>query len=491
MIIPDRDSVVLRELASQAFSRAAGAPLVAGNSVRLLKDAAQNYPAWLEAIQTASRSILFDSYIVHEDEIGYAFADELIAKAREGITVRLVYDWLGALNATSRAFWNRLRAGGVQVRCFNPPQVTQPLGWVSRDHRKMLAVDGRVGFVTGLCIGRMWVGDPARGLDPWRDTGVEVRGPAVADIERAFAQVWAMIGEPIAENELACGTSIPDAGEKTLRVIANVPSTTKIFRLDQLVCALARKSLWLTDAYYAGTAPYVQALRAAAADGVDVRLLVPGATDIPVLRPLSRAGFRPLLDAGVRVFEWNGSMLHAKTAVADGVWARVGSSNLNIASWMGNCELDVAVEDTEFGKQMEDMYVEDLKNSTELVLDSKFRTRSLGVPAPHAQAAGYGSAGRATTGMLRIGNAVGAAITGHRELGPVEAQLMITAGMLFLAIAIVMGLWPAIVLYPAVVIAVWFGAAFLYNGWSLYRKRKRSSALSVPRPAGSAQAGHR
>jgi cardiolipin synthase len=234
VIIPDRDSVVLRELASQAFSRAAGAPLVAGNSVRLLKDAAQNYPAWLEAIQTASRSILFDSYIVHEDEIGYAFADELIAKAREGITVRLVYDWLGALNATSRAFWNRLRAGGVQVRCFNPPQVTQPLGWVSRDHRKMLAVDGRVGFVTGLCIGRMWVGDPARGLDPWRDTGVEVRGPAVADIERAFAQVWAMIGEPIAENELACGTSIPDAGEKTLRVIANVPARRKYFAWTSL-----------------------------------------------------------------------------------------------------------------------------------------------------------------------------------------------------------------------------------------------------------------
>ena len=116
---------------------------------------------------------------------------------------------------------------------------------------------------------------------------------------------------------------------------------------------MARRTLWLTDAYYGGTAPYVQALRAAALDGVDVRLLVPGASDIPLLRPFSRSGYRPLLEAGVRVFEWNGSMIHAKTAVADGTWSRVGSTNLNIASWMGNRELDVIVEDESFARQME------------------------------------------------------------------------------------------------------------------------------------------
>lgn len=470
---PDRDSALqVRHLADQAFCRAAGAPLVAGNCIRLLKDADQNYPAWLEAIRSASRFILFDSYIVHEDEVGYAFADALIAKARQGTTVRLIYDWLGALNATSRHFWKRLQAGGVQVRCFNPPQLARPFGWVSRDHRKMLAVDGDVGFVTGLCVGRMWVGDAQRGRDPWRDTGVELSGPAVAGIERAFAEVWAMIGEPIPESELTPATSMPQAGETTLRVIATVPRTAGIFRLDQLVCALARKSLWLTDAYYAGTSPYVQSLRAAARDGVDVRLLVPGSTDIPILRPLSRAGFRPLLEAGVRVFEWNGSMLHAKTAVADGVWARVGSSNLNIASWIGNCELDVAVEDTDFARQMEDMYLKDLEKSTELVLNSRSRTRSAG-PAPQAQAAGYGSAGRAATGMLRIGNAVGAAIKGDRELGPIEARLLITAGLLLLATAILIRQWPGIVVYPALVLSVWLGTAFLYNGWLLYRERRR------------------
>ena len=126
--------------------------------------------------------------------------------------------------------------------------------------------------------------------------------------------------------------------------------------VDQLFAALARHTLWLTDAYYAGTTPYVQAVRSAAADGVDVRLLVPGTSDIPALRPLSRAGYRPLLEAGVRVFEWNGSMLHAKTAVTDGKWARVGSTNLNLASWLGNRELDVIVEDQPFARRMEEMY---------------------------------------------------------------------------------------------------------------------------------------
>ena len=127
-----------------------------------------------------------------------------------------------------------------------------------------------------------------------------------------------------------------------------------LYRLDQIIATAAKRTLFLTDAYFVGVAPYVQALRAAALDGVDVRLLVPGSSDIPWLMPLTRAGYRPLLEAGVRVFEWNGSMMHAKTAVADARWARVGSSNMNIASWMGNYELDVAVDDVRFGKAMED-----------------------------------------------------------------------------------------------------------------------------------------
>src|SRR5438552_6059730 len=221
----------------------------------------------------------------------------------------------------------------------------------------------------------MWVGKPEKKIDPWRDTGVEIRGPAVADIERAFAHVWAMIGDSMADGESSGANALVRAGNISLRVVATVPATAGLFRLDQLVAAIARQRVWLTDAYYAGTTAYVQALSAAARDGVDVRLLVPNATDIPLLRPLSRAGYRPLLEAGVRVFEWNGTMLHAKTAVADGRWARVGSTNLNPASWLGNCELDVLVEDDTFARLMEVMYIEDLTNATEVILDERTMVR--------------------------------------------------------------------------------------------------------------------
>jgi len=466
--------------ANRAFSRAAGAPLVEGNHVRLLKDARENYPAWLEAIAAAKRHIHFESYIIYEDDTGRTFADALVSKAREGVRVRLIYDWMGGLGKTSRRFWNRLREGGVEVRCYNPPRLDSPFGWLSRDHRKMLAVDGQVGFVTGLCIGRMWEGVSEKDIEPWRDTGVEVRGPAVADIERAFDQVWAMIGEPISADEILSRAEPGQAGDMSLRVVASLPAAAGMFRLDQLIAALARKRLWLTDAYYAGIAAYVQALKAAARDGVDVRLLVPSATDIPILKPLSRAGYRPLLQAGVRVFEWNGTMLHAKTAVADGNWARVGSTNLNISSWFGNCELDAVVEDESFACEMEEMYLQDLENATEVVLDAKRKVRAPGrLPRRYpAMTRGGGSVGRAAAGALRIGNAVGAAFTHRRVLEPVEARLMASAGALFLFLVALIAFFPAVLVYPLLVLFVWFGVVLLYRSYKLHREgRQRTNAL--------------
>jgi cardiolipin synthase len=358
----------IRFLAEQAFSRVAGAPLVQGNSLRILKDAKENYPAWLDALSSAKKSIYFENYIIREDRIGYQFADVLAEKAREGVKVRLIYDWLGALGKTSRSFWQRLRQAGVEVRCFNPLRLESPLGWLIRDHRKMISVDSRIAFVTGLCIGSMWVGNPKRSIEPWRDTGIEVQGPAVVDIEHAFADVWAATGTPFAKEELLERNTIPPAGNATLRVVATVPIMAGLYRLDQLIAALARHSLWITDAYFVGVSTYVQALRSAAMDGVDVRLLVPGSTDIPILRGISRVGLKPLLESGVRIFEWNGPMMHAKTAVADSRWARIGSTNLNLSSWIGNYELDVAVEDEKFAQEMEEMYLDDLKNSTEIIL---------------------------------------------------------------------------------------------------------------------------
>ncbi len=461
-----------RALAERAFSRAAGAPLIGGNSVRLLINAAQNYPAWLAAIASARRHVHFESYIIHEDSAGLEFANALIAKAQEGVRVRLAYDWMGGFGKASRKFWNRLRAGGVEVRCYNPPHFDSPLGWLSRDHRKMLAVDGEVGFIAGLCVGRMWVGEPRKHIEPWRDTGIEVHGPALADIERAFAEVWAMMGEPIPDDELPGIMTLSQAGDVNLRIVATVPATAGLFRLDQLIAAMARKRLWLTDAYYAGMPSYVQALRAAARDGVDVRLLVPNATDIPLLRPLSRSGYRSLLEAGIRIFEWNGTMIHAKTAVADGHWARVGSTNLNVASWLGNCELDAVIENDEFARQMEDQYLADLANATEVILDARRRVSAPGEPRHRMPVAtsGGGSAGRAAAGAIRIGSAVGAAFTDRRVLQPVEARVILLTGLLLLGIAALLYLFPKVVSYFLTAVFGWIGITLIYRAWKLYRR---------------------
>jgi cardiolipin synthase len=319
-------------------------------------------------------------------------------------------------------------------------------------------------------VGHAWVGDPARHLDPWRDTGVQLRGPAVLDCEKAFAEAWAVAGVPLPDAErVKRDATLSAAGDVAVRVVATVPNTAGLFRVDQLVAALARNRLWLTDAYFAGTAPYVQALRAAAKDGVDVRLLVPGTSDVPALRLLSRAGYRPLLEAGVRVFEWNGPMLHAKTAVADGQWARVGSTNLNIASWMGNRELDVIVEDHRFAALMEETYVADLAKATEVVLDDRNRVRPPAGAAPRTRG-GSGSGGRAVAGAVRIGNTVAAALTNRRVLEPVEAHIALIAGSALLACALLAIKFPRGFSYPIAAILGWAAAALIYRGIALHRR---------------------
>ncbi len=269
-------------------------------------------------------------------------------------------------------------------------------------------------------------GYPERDIPPWRDTGIAVRGPVVADVAQSFSRAWAEVGPEIPADELPDQNSIPIEGTVDMRVLGHVAATAGLYRLEQLIAVLAQKTLWLTDAYFVGTTSYVQALRGAAMDGVDVRLLVPGSSgDLKFLRPISRAGYRPLLEAGVRVFEWNGSMLHAKTAVADGRWARVGSSNLNLASWLGNWELDVAVENLGFAHEMEQMYLQDLDNATEIVLSEKNRVHPVEEPElpprSHRAAMGSGksgSAGRLTAGAIRVGNTVGPPLPIALSLAP-------------------------------------------------------------------------
>lgn len=473
--MPPIHATPIRLLAEQALSRTAGAPLLNGNAVELLIDASAHYDAWLAAIRGARQRVLLENYIIRNDEVGVAFRDALVERARNGVFVAVVVDWVGCLGQSRHSFWAPLRAAGGEVRVFNPPQLGQPFGWISRDHRKLLVVDGVHGFLSGVCISAKWLGDPARNVPPWRDTGVALRGPVVAELEATFAQSWRETGAalrqfvPLPEPAAA-------VGDISLRLIATQPATAGMYRLDQLIASMARKTLWLTDAYFVGLTPYVQALVAAARDGVDVRLLVPGSSDIPAVASMSRSGYRPLLKAGIRVFEWNGSMLHAKTAVADGQWARVGSSNLNIASWLSNRELDVAVEDAGFADQLAAQYERDLGNATEIVLaaprrrGSSERVRSSETRPPRIPHGG-GSSGRAAAGALRIANSVGAALTNRRVLGDSSSGPLLVGTLALLTLAVVAILWPAWVGWPLGVLCGWFALNLGIRAWRLRGQR--------------------
>jgi cardiolipin synthase len=463
------DSLALsHKFVEESFDRVTGAELIQGNDVKLLIDAEENYPAWLAAIEGAKKQIFFESYIMHEDEQGKIFADALIKKAKEGVTVKLIYDWMGGFGKTSRKFWRRLIAGGVDVRCYNPPSLFDPLLVLVRDHRKCLIVDGEVAFVTGLCVGQDWVGRPEKQMPAWRDTGVEIRGAAVADVERTFANIWAEMGAPLDKSALSKRADFKRAGNIALRVVEGVPSSSHIYRMDQILAAGVRESMWITDAYFVGVPAYLQALKDAAKDGVDVRILVPQSTDIGLIRDTTRSTYRAMLEAGVRVFEWNGSMVHAKTAVFDGRFSRVGSTNLNIASWFGNYELDVLVEDADFARQMQEMFLKDLENSTEIILNEKNRTERVG-KKQKLRGRGAGSVRKATAGAINAATAISAVITKRAPLGAAEAKLLAMVGSGLLILALLLIFFPRIASLPLIIILLMLAVPTLLKALRNYR----------------------
>jgi len=359
------NDAALSALGERALARAGGARFVPGNAARLLLDGPEVFPAMLDAIRRAERWIHFENYIVRRDATGRQFAEALAERARAGVSVRLLCDWFGSLTF-GRRMARDLRAAGVELRFFNPPRLLDVLGNVSRDHRKLVVTDGGVAVIGGLCIGDEWAGNPARRLEPWRDTAIELRGPAVVKLDQAFERTWGLAGGVIPEGERA--TEQPVMGDADVGVVIGEPRRARIQRIVELLAAGAVDRIWITDAYLVAPRSLFQALLDAARGGVDVRLLVPGASDLPVVRNLTRIGYRELLRAGVRIFEWDGPMLHAKTIVADGEWCRVGSSNLNTSSLVGNYELDVVVHDRVLGAELEAQFRRDTARSAEVEL---------------------------------------------------------------------------------------------------------------------------
>lgn len=351
-------------LLERGLRRVTEAPLIAGNDAQLLVDAPSAYPAMLEVIRSAERTVCFENYIFRDDDVGRRFADALIERARAGVKVRVLYDWLGSFHTSSRQ-WKRLREAGCDVRSFGGPRSGRVF---TRDHRKLVVADGRAGIVGGFCIGGEWEDD--HGLGCWRDTAVRVEGPVGLQLERAFATVWELAGGEMPAPDAATRAAARErAGDVAVRVIEGPPAHARTYRLYQLLAALAERTLYVTGAYPLAPTALRRALVSAARSGVDVRLLVPDRSDLRLLNQAARAHYTRLLRNGVRIYLWNGPMLHAKTLVVDGILAVVGSSNLNPFSMLGCYELDLQLQNPGIAGALERQFLLDLERARELTLE--------------------------------------------------------------------------------------------------------------------------
>ncbi len=348
-----------------------------GNRVRLLAHPPEAVRRMLEAIAGAQRGILLEMYIFDDDDVGRAFADALIERARRGIPVRVMYDSLGS-HDTDDAFFDRLQEGGVELLEYHPVRWLAPrrLTIRRRNHRKLLVVDGRVAYVGSMNITRGTRNPKEPGF---LDTGLEIEGPVVLDLVKIFGRTWKQERgtNPLAERfpELA---SIEEGGIPTAALGSERwRSRRSVGRAFLYAIQRARHRVWISNSYFVPAGRFIRALLAARARGADVRVVVPATPDVAGVYYATRAYFDQLLRGGVRVFERHQGVLHAKTAVIDGVWCTVGSYNLDHLSLRHNLELTVIALDHGLARQMEAHCEEHMAGSTEIVL-AEWRRRGFG-----------------------------------------------------------------------------------------------------------------
>src|ERR671917_263867 len=461
----------------RALARSSDAPLREGNKLALLKTGPDTYEDWLAAIGRARHWVHLDNYIFENDEIGHRFADALSAKAAEGVRVRVLHDWFGCLGVP-RSFGRGLREAGVEVRAVNPPASGPPLGAIRRDHRKLVAVDGEYASTGGVCIADGWmVTSPETGL-PYRDTAVSVRGPAVADIDRAFAGVWDETAERLPDDERPDANDIQVAGEKAVRLVVQEPRRMRTLRMLELLTAGVDNRLWITDPYFLSMPILTQSLMATARDGVDVRVLTPATNDIAWIGRASRTGYRQFLEAGVRIFEYGGPMIHAKTLVADGRWSKVGSTNLNFSSLFANWEIDLTVDDPGFASQMEQLFEEDLAGAREVHLvrtgkDLKVQPeRPIDTTDRRVREGPVGSDTGSAGTLTRVGSAAvqksGAPLNTH------EYALAAAASGALLGSSLLVGRFPRLIAWPLA------AAGGLLGGLGVLRAARSAISGDVP-----------
>ncbi|WP_394781500.1 cardiolipin synthase [Undibacterium sp.] len=355
---------------------ATGEPLVAGNKVTLLLDGPQTMAAMIDAIGKAKDTINLETYIFDEDELGMRFANLLIEKQKAGVRVNIIYDCVGTLE-TPQEFFTNMRDAGIHLMPFNPVNPFKRFGhWDlnNRDHRKLLIVDGSVAFTGGVNISKVYSsssffrsgGNKSSSKAGWRDTHIRIEGPAVAALQLTFVEAWASQEQGDLPDQKFFPPLSP-VGDKLVRVLASEPGGDfDIYKAYILAMQGAKKSIHITSAYFVPDVQMVQALSEAAQRGVDVKLVLPGVSDSGLVYHASRSFYEKLLQSGVKIYELQVSVLHAKTAVIDGAWSTVGSTNLDTRSFLHNRELNVIVLGDSFGDDMEKTFDGDLRGSKEV-----------------------------------------------------------------------------------------------------------------------------
>lgn len=349
-----------------------GAPLLGGNEVEVYVRGEDAFAAMREAVGSACREILLESYIYKDDATGRAFLEDLAAAAARGVRVKVLADALGSI-ATRSSFWREMEQRGIESRLFHPlfkKLWYQPF----RDHRKILVVDGRVAFTGGMNIGEEYGSAPTLGRAPalppgstWRDTHLRVVGPTAWEMAIVFRESWVRAeGSPLDLPDLDAERA--EAPGSRILVLDSRPKRGQAESAAALaaIAGAARRSLWITNAYFAPGWAGVRILGQAAARGVDVRLLLPGVTDVPIVRHAGHGYFARLLRRGVRIFEYHGSILHAKSLVADGYVSVVGSTNLDFRSFLFNSECDLLVLCDRTAQRLEEAFTADMENAGEI-----------------------------------------------------------------------------------------------------------------------------
>ncbi|GLI39170.1 cardiolipin synthase [Geobacter hydrogenophilus] len=356
-----------------------GSPLIKGNRVTLLVDGPATYAAMFKAIERARHSINMETFIFEDDETGRRLADLLIRKREEGVKVNLIYDSVGCLRIPA-SFFKQLRHKGVNVVEFNPVnplKTSKKWRLTLRDHRKILVVDGSTVITGGVNISRAYsskfIGeDETSPVIPWRDTDILIEGPAAVEFQKAFLRAWAKQKGRPALDERDYFPSQQERGTNLVQVITNHPGeagrTTFIMYVSAV--AFAEKSIHLTASYFVPDGQMIQALRDAARSGVDVKIILPKSSDQNLALYAGRYYYDELLEAGVKLYERRNAVLHAKTAVIDGVWATVGSTNLDFLSFSKNFEINTVVLGSDFAAEMERMFERDLAESDQIIEES-------------------------------------------------------------------------------------------------------------------------